>query len=127
MPQLSFPIFKGAIYNTTKAGDIDFFASDLLPSTNPTTFLIYYFPNSGGDSIFPRLKRTNGTNIIVEDFSGSFDVNFSLRPIMFQTIIAPGDSINFIFPTGTSNGKIGTLIVLEIETTPQVFIANTHG
>jgi hypothetical protein len=106
-----FPIFKGAIYNTTKGTDQEFFSSDLLPVDTPTTFLIYYYPGSGGSSL-PRLKRKNGTNTIIE----TFNAQSTTAPYMFQTLVAPGDSINLTTQEG-GPCSIGTLIVIEIETT----------
>lgn len=107
MPEC-FPIFKGAIYNTTVAIDADFFQTDLLPTQTPTTFLIYFYPTTGP---VPRLKIKHGGNTIIE----TLNAQSTYASYMFQTVVGPGDSINLTTPDGGTCG-VGRLIVIEIET-----------
>lgn len=115
------PIFKGEILNATKGTNTNFFDLDLLPTQSPTTFLMYFYPESG-NSGFPSIKRTNGGNTTIEPL-GTNVVNYTMAPYMFQFLVAPGDSINLINPDGPA--KIKTLIVVEIET-PSGTLFQTH-
>jgi len=87
-----------------------------LPTVTPTTFLIYYVPNTGGGSFYPSLKRTNGTNTVIENIGGTVIAFAPSRPSIFQVIVGPGDSINLKMDVGKGNAAVGTLIVLEVET-----------
>jgi hypothetical protein len=106
-----FPIFKCAIYNTTKPENTNSFSTDLAPSAPPSIFLAYYAPLEGGPGGIPLVKRTNGTNTVIEHFP----FQFTWSTFMTQVLIAPGDSINFIMPTGSGSCGIGSLIVVEID------------
>ena len=101
------PIFKGALYNTTVSANTDFFGSNLEPAHAPATFLIYFFPSSGSASL-PRIKMINGENTVIE----ILNVQSTNVTYVFQTIVAPGDSINL---TSSGGCSIGTLIVVEVE------------
>lgn len=119
MPPVTFPVFKGALYKTAITPETNFFASNLIPSDTPTTFLIYYVPENisqGGGVMNPRMKRTNGTNTIIETLWANLPAQVGV-PIVVQTIVGPGDSINFEFSTFDRDIDLRTFIVIEIATT----------
>lgn len=115
------PIFKGGIYNTTKAENTDFFATDLLPTHAPSTFIIYYYASGNGTGGLPSLKRTNGSNIVMENFPIQFTTS---AQYMFQVLVGPDDSINFKMPSGSGSCGIATLMVVETEITTSHLIFN---
>jgi|SRR5215216_2239410 len=113
-----FPIFKGAIYNTTVAVNTNFFGSDLSPNSTPTTFLIYYAGTNagGGYAGYPYLVRTNGSNTVTENIGANVPQWGLSTPAIFTVIVGPGDTINMKMPTGTGSAGIVTLIIVEVET-----------
>lgn len=114
-----FPIFKGAIYNTSFANNVAFFGSDLVPTNTPTTFRVYY-SSSTSSSSFPYIQRTNGTTVVTETLpQGGESSSTPLQSTgsnTFDFIVGPSDTINFIFPTGTTTGTVRTMIVIEVVT-----------
>lgn len=113
----TYPIFKGALYGTTKANNTAFFASDLVPTNAPTTFRLYYAGNSNGGATrkIPYVQRTNGATVVQENIGGQIQLSDD-TPETFDFIVGPSDTINFIFPSGVGSASITTMIVLEIET-----------
>jgi hypothetical protein len=118
----TYPIFKGAIYNTAKANNTAFFGADLTPTNTPSIFTIYYVGNTtgGADGRYPQIRRINGGNTMLESHQLQFSSNIAA---ILQTIVGPSDSINFIFGTGFGSAYIVTLIVIETDINSSIGVA----